>query len=360
MIEVNITTSAAKLQADLRAMVFGAYDLQMLRMQSGLRLCANFRAKLSERQLAAAEASDADAEDAVEEGDDSVAARAAAEKKAAEKEAKKITDLLRDSHKRLTDGVARNRTLPTKAGFVGDELISTFSELVLVDYYIGLEKQEEKAFRQLVNLLDDIPIYRDYLSKVVGVGPAMAGVIIAKFDVHKARHVSSMWKFAGLDVGPDGRGRSRRQEHLVEREYTNKAGDAATRMSVTYDPWLKTKLMGVLAGSFLRSGSPWRKSYDNYKHRLTTDPSREKVTVVEWKKRRKAGEDVGRLWTPGRINNAAKRYMVKQFLADLWTTWRTMEGLPVTAPYHEAVLGHVHGGENGRRFDGPPQQLAAE
>jgi hypothetical protein len=32
----------------LRAMVRGAYDLQQLRMQAGLRLCANFRARLGD------------------------------------------------------------------------------------------------------------------------------------------------------------------------------------------------------------------------------------------------------------------------------------------------------------------------
>ena len=46
----------------------------------------------------------------------------------------------------------------------------------------------------------------------------MAGVLISEFDIHRARYPSSMWKYAGLDVARDGRGRSRKAEHLVEVE----------------------------------------------------------------------------------------------------------------------------------------------
>jgi hypothetical protein len=297
----------------LKMMVRGAYDLQALRIQSGLRLCANFRAKLEPEASGELD----------EEGE-------------------KIVDQLKLSYRRLTDGVARNRSLPSEKGFEGDELISTFAELVLVDQYVRLEQQEVKAFSQMVSVLDSIPVYSAYLKGVTGVGPAMAGVLISSLDPHKARHVSSFWRYAGLDVGPDGRGRSRRAEHLVERTYTDKNGKEATRQGVTYNPFLKTKLMGVLAGSFLRSGSSWREVYDNYKHRLETNDAVQKVTLAEWKKRNTAGDDISGLWPPGRIHTASARYMVKMFLADLWANWRTLEGLPVTETYQEAKLGHRH------------------
>jgi hypothetical protein len=38
--------------------------------------------------------------------------------------------------------------------------------------------------------------------------------------------------------------------------------------------------------------------------------------------------------------------MIKQFLVDLHIAWRTIEGLPVSLPYHEAKLGHLHAGES--------------
>lgn len=305
--------------ATLKLMTRGAYDLQALRMQMGLRLCANFRARLTDLEPET-------------EGDDDEMSEAAV----------KVIDRLKESYKRLTDGIAKNRTLPDVQGFTGDALISVHAELVLVDQYVTIETQEGRLFRQLLKTLELIPIFDTYLKEQTGIGPAMAAVLISYLDPAKARHASSFWKFAGLDVGPDGAGRSRRKPHLVERTYTDRSGKEATRMGITYDPFLKTKLTGVLGPSFLRSGSPWRKVYDDYKHRLETDPAREKLTVGDWKKRNNAGDDVSKLWTPGRIHRASIRYMVKMFLADLWAKWRELEGLPVPVPYAEAKLGLKH------------------
>lgn len=331
----------------LRAMVRGTYDLQKVRQQIGLRLVANFRARMRP------EGSTEVASDE-EMGDDAL----------------KVIDVLKASHRTLTEGVARNRKLPAEAGFKGDDIISNYAELVLVDQFLTLAAHEAAQFRQMESVLNHIPIYTEWLAEQIGVGSAMAAVLITYLDPAKARHVSSFWKYAGLDVGSDGRGRSRRQEHLVEREYTDKNGKPAHRMGVTYNPFLKTKLMGVLGGSFQRAGaprkdgsdsanpkprSPYLKAYQDYKHRLETDPARIKLTVTQWKKANTAGDDMTNLWPPGRIHTASTRYAVKLFLADLWAKWRALEGLPVTKPYHEAIQGHVHGADGA----GVPLQMAA-
>jgi hypothetical protein len=300
----------------LRAMVRGAYDLQQLRMQSGLRLCANFRARLGV---------------SIEEADREAGPE---EKETAEEKKESAIKLIKAEYRRLTDGIAseKGRVSMKKLDLTGSAIISTAAEYALVDSYIALERQEAKQFRDLTGTLEEIPIYRDYLHSVTGVGPAMAGVLIAFFDPRRAPRVSGFWKYAGLDVDK-GSGRSRREEHLVEREYTDRNGEIKTRMGVTYNPFLKTKLMGVLGGSFLRSGSEWRNVYDGYKHRLESDRARQKVSVAVWKKRYKINpEEARKLWTPGRIHAAATRYMIKMFLAEFWLKWRTMEGLPVTTP----------------------------
>lgn len=312
----------------LKLMVRGSYDLQQLRIAAGLRLCANFRAKLKDNVP--------DASDNYPEGSgpDPLSEHELSE------DAEKIIDRLRDSYRRLTDGIARNRTLPAAEGFVGDELISTYTEIVLANQYFALEEQERRQFRQLEANLEPIPIYAEYLADVRGVGPAMAAVLISYFDPHKAPYASSFWKYAGLDVGPDGAGRSRRKEHLIERDYVDRNGKNAVRQSVTFEPWLKTKLMGVLGPSFLRTNSPWRTAFDNYKHRIISDPRRQKVTLAEWKKRHAAGDpNMRELWAPGRIKDASLRFMVKIFLAEFWVTWRTLEGLEVAEAYPITKLG---------------------
>src|SRR5215475_3314104 len=67
----------------LRAMVKGAYDLQLVRMQTGIRLIDNFRAKLGLKRK--------DDEELDE-----------AERERLEEEAEEILDRLRASYKRLT------------------------------------------------------------------------------------------------------------------------------------------------------------------------------------------------------------------------------------------------------------------
>ena len=128
-------------------------------------------------------------------------------------------------------------------------------------------------------------------------------------------------------------GRSRRKNHLVDRQYADSNGDMQTRVSITFNPWLKTKLIGVLATSFIKSNSPWRKTYDDYKYRMENHAT--------WGTHNDKSKDVRT--SKGRRDAMAKRYMVKMFLIELYNKWRAIEGLEVHPPYCEAKLGIKHG-----------------
>jgi len=137
--------------------------------------------------------------------------------------------------------------------------------------------------------------------------------------------------------------RSRKRQHLVRRKYIDKEGNEQERDSITYSPFLRSKLLGVIGTSFLRSESPWRKSYDDYKHRIESDPNRRRWSAALAKEITEAnGNPSSELWRKGRIHSAALRYMVKMFVLELYKQWRPLEGLPVYPPYHEAKLGLIH------------------
>ena len=284
--------------SNLKSIVRGAYDIQALRIQMGGRIVANFKAKLG-------------MEPSVKE-------------ETADKDAKKVLDYLKAEYKLITDGMA---SLPRTFSKNGDSLISTMTELVLIDQYFTLERDEAKHFRQLGKVLDEYKIYTHFLKGVRGIGPAMAGVIVSEIDIQKAKYSSSIWKYAGLDVAQDGKGRSRKKEHLIDTEYTNKDGEVKIKKGISFNPFLKTKLVGVLGSSFLRVGfkdNPYRAIYDNYKNRLENNPNHTEKTK-------------------GHRHNMAIRYMVKMFIIDLYKVWRKIEGLEVHAPYSEAKLGLKHG-----------------
>lgn len=399
---MNIAVNPTKQTNPVRSMVRGIYDLQHLRIQAGNRIAANFRSKLGQTP------------DGMSEED-------------LEKEQKSVLDDLRKSYVRITDGIVENHTqdnqdddekeivtsnLPTRKKFIGDNLISTYTELILVHQYIELLASEQKHFKQLNNVLEDFPIYTEYLKGVPGVGPAISAIIISEIDIHAVVYPSQIWAYAGLDVVTLGKyvndkgqekivpahliethfksntsdylaegkypityfseGRSRKEHSLVDRTYINKDGEEATKRSITFNPFLKTKLIGVLGSSFLkvnrilvngkRTGSAKRvalakeegyqgdvknqdavdsylvargmtvvndscvfnREYYDYKRRLENNPAHDGKSA-------------------GHKHNMAVRYIVKLFLAELYNEWRRLEGLPVAMTYQEAKLGLVHG-----------------
>ncbi len=153
-------------------------------------------------------------------------------------------------------------------------VISSYTELCLIAQYVELEEDEEKHFHRLRSALKGFPIYTRFLEPTKGIGPAMAGVIISEIDIHKANYPSSLWAFAGLDVAGDGQGRSRKKQHLVTTKYINRDGEEAERVGITFSPFIKTKLIGVLGSSFLRAGDKkYSQIYRGYKNRLECHPA---------------------------------------------------------------------------------------
>lgn len=298
--------------SNLKTIVRGTYDIQKLRIQMGNRIVGNFKAKLGQDP--------GESEDEIDS------------------DGKEILATLRASFKKITDGI---KTFPRQSTFKGNEVIGDYTELCLIAEYVDLENHENQHFRRLGNILNDYPVWTQFLEGVRGVGPAMGGIIISEIDITKAKYPSSLWKYAGLDVAQDGRGRSRKTEHLVDCEYVTKDGEIKTRKGITFNPFLKTKLIGVLASSFLRAGDgPYSKIYNDYKNRLENHAV---YGVHNDTDRKDAIKATGKAYAPKlHRHNMALRYMIKQFLVDLHREWRTVEGLPVSAPYCEAKLALKH------------------
>lgn len=292
----DLSSAGSHRRETLRALTMSVYDLQKLRIQTGNRIAGNFRIKLGQDPGAKLE----------------------------EREAQKTLASLRAEYNRLTDGIATlSRTtitrLTQRSGLITDAV-----EFYLVRSYVDLLIQEETVFREIAHVLSFFPVWSDYLLHLKGVGPAMGAVIVSSLDPSRARHPSSFWRYAGLDVGEDGRGRSRRKEHLITTSYTNRDGQPATKLSITFNPFVKTKLMGVLAASFLRAKNErYTTIYYDYRNRLLSHPDHS-------------------VKTKGHQHNMALRYMVKIFLLDLWLKWRELEGLETHASYAEAKLGLQH------------------
>ncbi len=245
--------------------------------------------------------------------------------------------------------------------------LHTYDVALLEKRMEELRGVERVALGDVEAHLKTIPFYRDVLtdkSRFKGVGPTMAGVILSEFDINRQENVSQMWSFAGL--APVAARRCKTCSTLVElnedglfkhvKPFTPKAkpGEEAkpkedracpdAKFSITlektfesgkamrptkgeklpYNAFLKTKLVGVLGPVMLQVGSPWRKCYDDYKHR-------------------KVSGGWGR--SDAHRHQAAIRYMIKMLLLEIWREWRTFEKLSVREPYSVEKLGMApHGG----------------
>lgn len=286
----------------IRCSIRSLYDMQNLRIQNGNRICAAFRHKLglNSSQL---------------ETDD--------------EEAHKLLTDLRKEYKRITDGVKRI-TINTK---IDSPLISNIGELSLLEAYELQLEAEAKHEKLILSELNKEKIWTNFLVDIKGIGPLMAGVILSEIDIHKCNSISALWAYAGLDVvtyeNENGEtiseGRCKKAHHLVDKEYYSESKKETIKTKgITYNPMLKTKMVHVLATSFLRLNNPeYRSIYDGYKHRLENHPKHKDKTK-------------------GHKHNMSTRAMIKEFLADLWTEWRIIEGLPVRSRYAEEKLGIVH------------------
>lgn len=305
----------------IRKMVRSSYDIQELRIATGLRIVAEFRARfetVTPTVEVETEAAEVTAED----------------KSAEDKKKDKMLKEIVNSYARVTDGIAETAR---KKNYKFDSIIQSETEVWFIENYLHILGEEKDSFKRLEKALGHEPFYVEYLSKVRGIGPAMAGVLMSELDPYKAKYPSSFWKYAGLDVVPvfdketheliRTEGRSNREHHLVMSEYTDKHGEIKTKRGISYNPWLKSKLLAVLAASFLRAGNEkYVKIYQDYKFRQLNRPELQDNPAVK-----------------AISHKRALRYMVKQFLVDLHMAWRAHEGLEVSVPYAEAKLGFTHG-----------------
>ena len=217
------------------------------------------------------------------------------------------------------------------------------------------KEKEVECEKNLKRVLKRFPIWTEYLEGVKGVGTIAAGWLIGEFDIEKATTVSKMWQFAGLNPGMVRGVKDIEKDKYkpsmgeVIREYTTMKGvkhvhvltdelirgDKLTEgFTSPFNQNLRTALVGVLADGFIKQQNYYcMEFYYPYKARL----EQEENTVLHVGKE-KQWKEVNK----GHRDRAAKRYMIKMFLKDLYVAWRTIEGLPVRPSYQEEYLGHKH------------------
>lgn len=186
-----------------------------------------------------------------------------------------------------------------------------------------LKELEEEFYKGIEFFVRQEPLWGIFLSKVKGIGPIMAGGLIAWFDdPAKASSPSSMWKYAGLAV-IDGQPDRRRQGETL-----------------THSPKLKVHMWKIGKQLLFAKGSYYRYYLDQKEFAATKHPTLTDVSEYNQKQKTAYYKAHPEEWPDGKIHMYAYRKMIKLFLANMWEAWRESYGLETPKPYAEAILGH--------------------
>jgi hypothetical protein len=216
------------------------------------------------------------------------------------------------------------------------------------ELFVGISdaarEQEKEIEKNLKKVLKRFPIYTEWLVGVKGVGTIAAAQIIGNIDIHKATTVSKIWQYCGLNPSMiEGKKRVENKDGTFKLVPTGKMirGDKLTAGFVApFNKNMRTALCGVLADGFIKAQAPYAmEHYYPYKERLANSESM--TTEIK----AAGAKPVELAWKDAKLGHrdrAAKRKMIKMFLADLYNVWRKLEGLEVRPPYQEQYLGHKH------------------
>lgn len=189
------------------------------------------------------------------------------------------------------------------------ELERLFIEDMALDNHIKLMKKSMVAYGET-----EFGAAWRFLTAVKGLGEGgLAAQLLAQIDdIGKFDTVSKLWRFAGYAV-IDGK-----------REY-NTDGDKSH-----YNRRLKS-IVYLIVEQFIRQQTPL------YADIYYTEKARLRRLHPE------AIKDNGHTqYNDGHLHAMAMRKTGKIFLQHLWVQWRTAEGLPVSEPYVQAILGHTN------------------
>ena len=111
----------------------------------------------------------------------------------------------------------------------------------------AMQKIEKDLQKEMLIHLKGIKLYNNWLLYVRGIGSTLAGKMLRYIDFDKAKHVSSLYAYAGLLVDENG-----------------KAIKGMRGQKLNYNPKFKTTLY-LVGVSFEKLGGGYRKLYNEFK-----------------------------------------------------------------------------------------------
>jgi hypothetical protein len=184
------------------------------------------------------------------------------------------------------------------------------------EYLASLEAAKTLLLKKITKELKRLPIYETFLSKIKGVGPALAAGLIAVIgDISRFENVSDLYAYCGVHV-KDGKSVRRKKGELANWNATGRC-----------------LICELVPDQFVKHKSP-------VYHGIYADEKARQVKMLE-EDAKKLPED-RRVQSKLHAERRVRRKVGKIFLHHLWKKWRELEGLPVPQPWVLAHGGHTH------------------
>lgn len=223
-------------------------------------------------------------------------------------------------------------------------------------------QQEAILKKQIQGEIKDHPLWTEWLSKVYGIGPIIAGGLIAWINIRKCPHAGNLIKYAGLAVvtdsyqcpNPDCKKTYQPEEIKPIEERISEGGtEEAARCTscrtfltiqghadrrqkgkvIGYNPKLKT-LFWKASQSFVKMSaekSGYRRIYDDMRRKIEAKPCN---------KVHKNEKDETIPCFNAHKHAKACRATAKIFCSHVYQQYRRMAGLPFSKPFAFGILGH--------------------
>ena len=231
----------------------------------------------------------------------------------------------------------------------------------------ALKDIEASVKKQIETVLDELPIWTEFMKYIRGVGPTLAGGIIGymykpideKCDaapthetcncgksIERFDNISKLHAYAGQHVINGKAPRRKRGEksnwNSKFRTHLWKIGQSFMRSdelkSFYRDLYTKEKIkLG-----FIKTTNGWDMPKEVREQWITKGVGQTNKIKEKLEKGQEISNESDAV--KGHLDARVRRKVTKLFLAHVWTKWRTLEGLSVTDPYPMTEMGGKHTG----------------
>lgn len=198
---------------------------------------------------------------------------------------------------------------------------------------LHLDEGVEMARKTMIELGETAGLIWDWgiAIKGLGAGGLYAQLLARIDDIGKFDTISKLWRHAGWAPG----------DHPKRGEKRH------------YDAKLKGIMWNVVQSFIKQQTSPYADEYYTYKERKRREHphaicnkcgGQAEKQGQKWKCTEcgQGAQNRALKYTDAHLHAMAIRKTAKLFLSQLWLKWRESEGLPVSEPYVQAVMGHTN------------------